>query len=152
MKKRTKFLLFLVVVLPLVFVWWLNRPPRDLPVFPDCPPAPNCVSTGATTEQHGLKMLHAHHDGNSSPSKKVMAVLRTLPNYYAADSSVNTDQSVMIVAQFKSKMLGFIDMVELLVEPNGNIQARSASLQGYSDLGVNRERMDALRDALKVAQ
>lgn len=152
MRKRSKFLLFLLVALPIVFVWWLNRPPRELPVFPECPPEPNCVSTGATTDQHGLKVLQAHHDANASAAKKVEAVLRTLENFHSAVSKVNVDKSVMITANFKSKMLGFIDVVELLVHPDGRVEARSASLQGYSDLGVNRARMDALRDALKVAQ
>jgi uncharacterized protein (DUF1499 family) len=49
-------------------------------------------------------------------------------------------------ATFTSKVFRFVDDVELRLDPQNNcIQVRSASRIGYSDLGVNRQRIDKLR-------
>jgi uncharacterized protein (DUF1499 family) len=45
----------------------------------------------------------------------------------------------------------FVDDVELLIGGDA-VQVRSASRLGYSDLGVNRERIEALRQALAQAE
>jgi uncharacterized protein (DUF1499 family) len=48
--------------------------------------------------------------------------------------------------EFRSLMLGFVDDVEFMVdEPQQLIHFRSASRVGYSDLGVNRQRMEEIR-------
>ncbi len=48
--------------------------------------------------------------------------------------------------EFRSLLFRFVDDVEFLVdEPNAVIHFRSASRVGYSDFGVNRRRMEAVR-------
>ena len=48
-------------------------------------------------------------------------------------------------ATCRSRRFGFVDDVELLYEPAaGMLHGRSASRVGYSDLGVNRRRLEAL--------
>jgi uncharacterized protein (DUF1499 family) len=50
--------------------------------------------------------------------------------------------------EFTTRWLGFVDDVEFLLDPQaGSIHFRSASRLGYSDLGVNRRRMEAIRQA-----
>ena len=52
-------------------------------------------------------------------------------------------------AEFRSRVFGFIDDVEFLIdETNAVIHFRSASRVGYSDLDVNRRRMTQLRKQL----
>lgn len=52
-------------------------------------------------------------------------------------------------AEVSSALMGFIDDLECLLDAaSGKIHVRSASRVGYSDLGVNRKRVAALRDAL----
>lgn len=46
--------------------------------------------------------------------------------------------------EFKSALMGFVDDVELFQEGK-QIHVRSASRLGYSDLGVNRKRIEHLR-------
>ena len=52
-------------------------------------------------------------------------------------------------AECRSAVFGFVDDLELNLRPaEGIIAVRSASRLGYSDLGVNRKRIETLRTAL----
>jgi len=52
-------------------------------------------------------------------------------------------------ATAESRLFGFIDDLELAADPeHGVLQVRSASRLGDSDLGVNRARLEQLRQAL----
>ena len=51
--------------------------------------------------------------------------------------------------EFESAFFRFVDDVEFLIDPEGQlIHFRSASRVGYSDLGVNRRRMEQIRNTL----
>ena len=51
-----------------------------------------------------------------------------------------------IHAEFSSALLGYVDDVEFYLLPDQQlIHVRSASRLGYSDLGVNRKRVEAIR-------
>jgi uncharacterized protein (DUF1499 family) len=51
----------------------------------------------------------------------------------------------------KSRVFGFVDDLELLWDPQSSrVAIRSASRTGYSDLGVNRRRVEDLRSRLKA--
>lgn len=48
-------------------------------------------------------------------------------------------------AEFTSALFRFVDDVEFLIDPDAKqIHFRSASRVGYSDLGANRRRMEAI--------
>jgi uncharacterized protein (DUF1499 family) len=53
-------------------------------------------------------------------------------------------------AECRSALLGFVDDLELELRPaEGKVAVRSASRTGWSDLGVNRRRVEGLRAALR---
>jgi uncharacterized protein (DUF1499 family) len=52
-------------------------------------------------------------------------------------------------AEARSRILGFVDDLELLLDADGVAQVRSASRLGYSDLGVNRARVEEIRAELR---
>ena len=57
-----------------------------------------------------------------------------------------------LYAQFSSKWLRFVDDVEFWFDPAaGVVQVRSASRVGRKDFGVNRARIEALRERLTAA-
>jgi uncharacterized protein (DUF1499 family) len=57
-----------------------------------------------------------------------------------------------LYAQYTTRLMQFVDDVEFWVDPAaGVIQVRSASRVGQSDMGVNRQRIDAVRAALAAA-
>jgi len=55
-----------------------------------------------------------------------------------------------ICALFTSRVLGFVDDVEFYCD-GLVIQVRSASRLGYSDLGVNRKRVEEIRRAFAAS-
>jgi len=60
-----------------------------------------------------------------------------------------TCQKNYIHAECKSSILGFVDDLEFLWdEKQGLFHVRSASRLGYSDFGVNRKRVENLRNML----
>jgi uncharacterized protein (DUF1499 family) len=60
-----------------------------------------------------------------------------------------TDAEGYLHAECRSALLGFVDDLELHLRPaDAQIAVRSASRLGYSDMGVNRRRVEALRAAL----
>ena len=58
-----------------------------------------------------------------------------------------------LYAELKSKRMGFVDDVEFFaVEKDGVIHVRSASRLGRRDFGVNRERVESIRERFAAAQ
>ena len=57
-----------------------------------------------------------------------------------------------LYAEYASRLLGFVDDVEFYLPAGAQIiHVRSASRLGYSDLGVNRKRIEAVRARLAQA-
>jgi uncharacterized protein (DUF1499 family) len=49
--------------------------------------------------------------------------------------------------EFRSRIFRFVDDVEFLFDPESKrIHVRSASRLGHSDLGVNRQRVETIRE------
>jgi uncharacterized protein (DUF1499 family) len=64
-----------------------------------------------------------------------------------------TDEAGYLAAEARSAVFGFVDDVELELvadgDRGGEIHFRSKSRVGYWDLGVNRRRMEQLREAFE---
>jgi len=106
------------------------------------PSSPNAVASQAT-DAHQIAPLAYR----GSPEVAITA-LRAI-----VDSTANTRIVEMrpdyLYAEYASSLLGFVDDVEFYLPPGANvIHVRSASRLGYSDLGVNRKRIEAIREKL----
>ena len=65
-------------------------------------------------------------------------------------TTIITADDAYLHAEAKSRIVGFIDDLEFQLRPEDNLIAlRSAARTGYSDFGVNTERLEALRSRLK---
>jgi uncharacterized protein (DUF1499 family) len=105
-----------------------------------CPGSPNCVSSYETDQSHYTEPL-TYTGSRENARNVVLSILDALP-----DANVVQSQNDYIHAEFRSKIFRFVDDVEFqFVESSPIIQVRSASRVGYSDLGVNRKRMDKIR-------
>lgn len=63
-------------------------------------------------------------------------------------SRIVTMEDDYLHVEFRSAVFRFVDDVEFLVDPHDKlIHFRSASRAGYSDFGVNRRRMQQIREA-----
>jgi uncharacterized protein (DUF1499 family) len=117
---------------------------RELSGSLDCPDSPNCVSSLAKNPKHHIepfKLKKNHKTSWDIVQKTVGSLPRT--KIVSAD---NTD----IHAECRSMIFRFVDDLMLHLNPsNGIIHVRSASRTGYSDLGVNRRRVENLRKKLR---
>jgi uncharacterized protein (DUF1499 family) len=106
-----------------------------------CPSSPNCVSSQAGQGSHAIAPLSFSGDG-AAAMKKLEAVVRAMPR-----TEVMVSKPDYLYAEFSTPLLGFVDDVEFFCDGEV-IHVRSASRLGYSDLGVNRKRVNMIREAL----
>jgi uncharacterized protein (DUF1499 family) len=113
-----------------------------------CPDTPNCVSSQATDAEHQIAPIAY----GSSPAE-AMTQLKGLVNSLDRSKIISATDDYLY-AEFTSALMGFVDDVEFYFDPNtpGQLQVRSASRLGQSDLGVNRQRIESIHsqfDALR---
>lgn len=109
----------------------------------DCPASPNCVSSRAADAEHSIAPL-TFEDPPAVAFDRLRAVVAAQPGANLISSGDN-----YLHFEFTSRLMGYIDDVEFQLDPERQeIHFRSASRLGYSDLGVNRKRMEAIRRAL----
>ena len=140
-------------VLPLALVFCvincsdsgLHMDNTDIERLTDCPSRPNCVSSQAQDARHAIAPLRLKGD----PTKAWAAIgdrVRELPRSTIVEA---THRYLHITC--KSRLFGFVDDLELLLDPVTRvIEIRSAARAGYSDLGVNRRRVEALRQQFRT--
>jgi len=108
-----------------------------------CPTSPNCVSSDAVDNSHSIPPLQLDVPPNAA-WKTARELVAQLPRTHIVQET-----SGYLHAECQSALLGFVDDLELHLRPAENIIAiRSASRLGYADFGVNRRRVEALRQAL----
>lgn len=111
-----------------------------------CPQTPNCVNsqTSELDEQHAIAPLTI----NASPSESWDALKAAIAEQDRAEIIQASDR--YLYAEFTSRLMGFVDDVEFYLDPDAQvIHTRSASRLGESDLGVNRQRIETLRERLE---
>ena len=81
--------------------------------------------------------------------KEAIAQLKTIINQQER-TKIITEADNYLYTQFTTHWMGFVDDVEFYVNENkGIIDVRSASRLGESDLGVNRQRIEEIREEFK---
>jgi uncharacterized protein (DUF1499 family) len=108
--------------------------------------ARNVVSSQAASQPHSDYSLIAPLRFQGDPDAafaRLQALLRTMPNV-----TIVTTQPTYLHAEFRTRMLHFVDDVEFLLDAqHGVIHMRSASRLGRRDFGVNRARLEQIRTA-----
>lgn len=147
MKKLFIVLILALLVFVLFGVYKTLTPPDDLYSatgnFAGCPSRPSCVSSVAADDQHRVAALA--HTGDTL---RALSMLREVVERMGG--KIETESSGYLHAVFVSPTLRYRDDLELLVLPEGKIEIRSISRFGYRDFGVNRNRVDKLRQAFET--
>ena len=135
-----------------VYMSRTTRPPDHLGAsagrFAACPKRPNCVSSQAEDKDHKIAPLVVPGTTETAHERLVEAIeaVEAMPR-----TRVVTSGDGYLHAEFTSRLFRFVDDLELLYDDNlPGFQVRSASRTGYSDLGANRKRVEALRAAVSV--
>ena len=105
-----------------------------------CPDTPNCVSSQSIKKSDYIDPIHWPQN-----VPDIKNILFDTINAMKRTRIVSHDKNYVHV-EFTSALLRFVDDVEFLIdEKNRTIHVRSASRVGYSDLGVNRKRVEKIR-------
>ncbi len=112
-------------------------------LFAPCPDKPNCVSSQKNNEQHAIEPLAFNGDLTATKAR-VLEVVNAMPR-----AQVETEASDYLHVTFRSRIFRFVDDVEFhFDEAREVIDFRAAARTGYSDMGVNRARMETIRKEL----
>jgi len=110
----------------------------------NCPSKPNCVSSQATDEDHTLTPFR-YQGPKKAAFERLKKIILSLEKITIV---AETDNYFHI--ECKSKIMGFVDDLEFFFPKEKIIHVRSASRIGYSDLGVNRKRVEHLREQFNL--
>ena len=152
MRRRSKRILtslaivIVVIVGALVMMSLFSRKPSNLGVvdgrLAECPSSPNCVSTQAGDVEHRMEPI-PFAGSSYEAMQRIKGLVAEMPR-----TKIVTVQDSYLHVEFRSAFFRFVDDVEFLIDPERHIiHFRSASRVGYSDLGVNRRRMEQIRKA-----
>ena len=128
-----------IIIISSIIISCVGKTPTTIGLFSDCPNKPNCVSTKNSDSKSYIEPIR--YAGSRVEAKKILFL--TLETF--KDSRVKNEKDKFIYVEFFSEVFGFVDDVEFYFNKPGVIEFRSASRIGYSDLGVNRKRMEAIR-------
>ncbi len=105
-----------------------------------CPDTPNCVCSQSESEPHSVEPIP--FEGSAEKAKELIReALLSQPR-----TQIVTENPDYIHAEVQSAFFRFVDDVEIYLDGSTHlIHLRSASRIGRSDLGVNRERVEAIR-------
>jgi uncharacterized protein (DUF1499 family) len=110
----------------------LSPPPRK----------PNCVSSQADPADTAHYIAPIGFVGDPATAmKKLRDVIDDNPRVEVIEARPD-----YLYAEYSTPFMGYVDDVEFYCDGKA-IQVRSASRLGYSDLGVNRKRVEAIRQA-----
>ena len=106
-----------------------------------CPGTPNCVSTFAEDKEHGIQPLPL----TGSLIQEQDNLLSVIKSFSRTNIVVN--EPGYIYLEFRTAIMRYTDDVEFMFDERaGYIHFRSASRLGMSDLGLNRRRMEQIRE------
>jgi len=108
-----------------------------------CPDSPNCVCSYDQDAQHGIAPL-TYSGAQTEAIAALKGIIQSLER-----TEIITETHNYLYVEFTSKLMGYVDDVEFYFDPaDAVIQVRSASRLGKSDLGVNRQRVELIREKL----
>ncbi len=110
----------------------------------DCPRSPNCVCSEASDPGHRIAPLALA----VSPEEAWRDLVEVLEGWPGA--RIVRRDAAYLHAECRTRLLRFVDDVEFQLLPEaGLVAVRSASRLGWSDLGANRARVEAIRARLR---
>ncbi|QUX92769.1 DUF1499 domain-containing protein [Marinomonas sp. A3A] len=147
-----RWIIALIVVLFVgffIYVNMSNKLPEGLGVtdgeLMPCPSTPNCVSTQASPEDLDHYAEPVVYTGDRMKTQlSIESFMLNKGNTHLVSSTLG-----YVHFEVKSPLVGYIDDVEFyLPAADSVVHIRSASRVGYSDFGVNRERVRQIQSLL----
>lgn len=111
-----------------------------------CKTSPNCISSHSepTDTLHYADPITVP-TSITEPKQRIIEILSALPHAVIVEEFDN-----YIRAEFTTQWIRYVDDVEFLIhKEQARIDFRSASRVGYSDMGLNRKRIEEIRTYFK---
>ena len=109
-------------------------------LFYPCPGTPNCVSSQEKNSEHRIQPI-TFEVSLELAKERLHRVINSM-----SGTRILTQDVLYWHVEFTTQLLRFIDDVEFYFDGYQSlIHVRSASRQGYWDLGVNRRRVETIR-------
>jgi uncharacterized protein (DUF1499 family) len=107
-----------------------------------CPDTPNCVSSEFVSDaEHYIEPLAYSAGEAAQVSPRLKAII------YQMGGSIQVEEVDYLAATFTSSVFRFVDDLELRIDTGQKtIHLRSASRVGHGDGGVNRKRVELLKN------
>jgi uncharacterized protein (DUF1499 family) len=104
-----------------------------------CPNSPNCISTQALDDNHRMAPISLY--GSLKESKnRLLKIVKTLKRI-----KIISEEDNYVHIEVRTAVFKFIDDVEFFFDENAKvIHFRSRARLGYTDMGVNRKRMEMI--------
>lgn len=105
-----------------------------------CPTSPNCVCTQDSDQSHRIEPLF--YKGSADEARtRLLGVISGMKR-----ANVVTAQERYLHVEFTSAVFRFVDDAEFFIDDTQKvIHMRSAARLGHYDFGVNRKRMETIR-------
>lgn len=120
-----------------------GKPPTNIGIrdgrLAPCSGTPNCVVSQGGDPQHHIDPI-AYSIEKTDAIEIIKQIVQEM-----AGTRIVTEEANYVHVEYKSKIMGFVDDVEFYFPEASFIQVRSASRVGHSDLGVNRKRIEEIR-------
>ena len=132
--------LFLVTEPNLIFAGVPDNLGLKNQMLSPCPGTPNCVSSQEKNSKKRIQPIIIE-DSIEQAKERIYKVINSM-----GGTRIITQEDVYWHVEFTTQLLRFIDDVEFFFDESQSlIHVRSASRQGYWDLGVNRRRVETIR-------
>jgi len=118
------------------------KEPLPVKALPVCSSHPNCVSSLATDKAHRMPPFRFTGPVEAA-HERLLGIIRLMPR-----SEIVKDEPGYLAVIFRSKVFGFVDEAEFAFdEKSGEINFHSGARSGYYDFGVNRSRIERIRES-----
>ena len=118
------------------------KEPLPVKALAVCSALPNCVSSLATNRAHRIPPFRFNGPVEAA-QERLIRVIRQIPR-----SEIVKEEPGYLVVIFRSKVLGLVDEAEFAFdEKEGDINIHSETRSGFYDFGVNRLRLEKIRNS-----
>ena len=134
----------LIVLTGLFISGCAGSPPSHLGVkkgkYAPCPDRDNCVSSQSSEKKHHVDPL-PYEVSRENALKHLKQVINSMER-----TRIVEERDDYLLVEFTSAVMGFVDDVEFYFPDEPVIHIKSASRIGRYDFGVNRKRVEKIRE------
>jgi uncharacterized protein (DUF1499 family) len=142
---KTAGLSLLITVCIIIFFGCAGKRPTDIGLkdgkLTPCPKKPNCVVSQTQDKKHYTEPI-AYSCTKGEAIEKIKAIIKAQKRIKIIEQKEN-----YLRVEFTTALMRYVDDVEVYFPDEKVIHVRSASRLGYHDMGLNRRRIEKIRQA-----